>query len=98
MPLDAGILHAGVYGGAGDAVRVEDGILGPDTNSSTLAIGGGAMIQLDLNTRIALTARFGVDNAHGETAQRRAVRPQRLLIHPARYFWYCCFHCSYGMP
>jgi hypothetical protein len=27
------------------------------------------MMQVELHTRIALTARFGVDNAHGETAQ-----------------------------
>nr|HEX4317273.1 hypothetical protein [Kofleriaceae bacterium] len=69
LPLDAGIFHAGVYGAIGEAIRSEDGVMTADTDKSTLALGGGAMMQLELHTRVALTARFGVANAHGETAQ-----------------------------
>ena len=35
-------------------------------NESTLALTGGAMFQLDINTRVALTARLGLALAHGE--------------------------------
>jgi hypothetical protein len=57
-------VHLGLYGGAGWAYRAEDGI--PGGNASSTALTGGAMLQLDVNTRIALTARLGVAQAHGE--------------------------------
>jgi hypothetical protein len=60
----AGPLHFGLYGGGGGATRLEDGIAGG--NASGLALLGGAQIQLDINTRLALTARFGQTYAHGE--------------------------------
>ncbi len=60
----AGPLHFGLYGGGGGATRLEDGIAGG--NSSSLALLGGAQIQLDINTRLALTARFGQTYAHDE--------------------------------
>jgi hypothetical protein len=77
LPLRLGRLHAGIYGGAGTAVRAEDGVAGGDrlaggdrtravpsdpstTVTSSLALTGGAMFQLALHTRIALTARFGI--------------------------------------
>ena len=71
LPIQLGILHAGLYGGAGIAHRFEDAIklvgdrviAGEDT---TGALVGGAMLQLDLNTRIALTGRLGLAYAHGE--------------------------------
>jgi hypothetical protein len=71
LPVQLGILHAGVYGGAGVAYRLEDAVkLSGDQvitgNESSLALVGGAMLQLDINTRIALTARIGVANAHDE--------------------------------
>ena len=60
----AGPLHFGLYGGGGGATRLEDGIAGG--NASGLALLGGAQIQLDINTRLALTARFGQTYAHDE--------------------------------
>jgi hypothetical protein len=71
MPVQLGILHAGLYGGGGIAYRFEDAIkLAGDEviagNESSGALVGGAMFQLDVNTRIALTGRLGVAYAHGE--------------------------------
>jgi hypothetical protein len=71
LPVQLGILHAGVYGGAGVAYRFEDavGIVGDRViagNDSSLALVGGAMLQLDINTRIALTGRLGVARAYDE--------------------------------
>jgi hypothetical protein len=71
MPLQLGILHGGLFGGAGVAYRFEDAILRSDGriaagNEATPALTGGAMFQLDINTRVALTARLGLAQAHGE--------------------------------
>jgi hypothetical protein len=71
LPVQLGILHAGVYGGAGVAYRFEDAVRIVDDeviagNESSLALVGGAMLQLDINTRIALTGRLGAARAHGE--------------------------------
>jgi hypothetical protein len=70
LPIQLGILHAGLYGGVGvahrfeDAIRLGDGVVAGDETSAALV--GGAMLQLDLNTRIALTGRLGLARAHGE--------------------------------
>ncbi len=64
MPLALGRFHAGFYAGAGAAYRFEDGV--PDGNNGSSALAGGAMFQLDVNTRIALTARFGMAKTHEE--------------------------------
>lgn len=66
MPLQLGILHAGGYVGGGYAYRAEDGVRDREGNSGTEALTAGAMLQLDINTRIALTARTGIVKAHGE--------------------------------
>jgi hypothetical protein len=71
LPVQLGILHAGLYGGAGIAHRFEDAVrLAGDRvvagDESTGALVGGAMLQLDLNTRVALTGRLGIALAHGE--------------------------------
>ncbi|HEX3764674.1 MAG TPA: hypothetical protein VHW23_38530 [Kofleriaceae bacterium] len=71
LPLQLGILHGGLFGGAGVAYRFEDAIATSDGrivagDESTLALTGGAMFQLELNTRLALTARLGLAQAHGE--------------------------------
>jgi hypothetical protein len=71
LPVQLGILHAGLYGGAGEAYRFEDAIRLAGTqvipgNEASVALGGGAMFQLDINTRIALTGRLGLARAHGE--------------------------------
>ncbi len=60
----AGPVHFGLYGGGGGASRLEDGIVGG--NASGLALIGGAQLQLDINTRLALTARLGQTYAHDE--------------------------------
>lgn len=64
MPLQLGILHAGGYVGGGLAYRLEDNVA--NGNNGTPAYAAGAMLQLDINTRVALTARFGVTKAHEE--------------------------------
>ena len=71
LPVQLGILHGGVYGGAGAAYRFEDAIPFFDGvafggNDASLALTGGAMFQLDINTRVALTGRLGVALAHDE--------------------------------
>lgn len=67
MPIKAGPLHAGLFGAGGVAYRYEDyedGLIsGRDTS---LALSAGALFQLELHTRIALTARLGATHAHGE--------------------------------
>jgi hypothetical protein len=71
LPVQLGILHAGLYGAAGVAYRFEDAIQVTGGrvipgNESGSALAGGAMFQLDINTRIALTGRLGIARAHGE--------------------------------
>lgn len=73
LPIQLGILHAGIYGGAGVAYRFEDavGLSGNKIvagNEASPALVGGAMFQLEIHTRIALTARLGIAQAHGEQA------------------------------
>jgi hypothetical protein len=71
LPVHAGVFHAGLYGGGGlayrfeDAVKLAGGEVIPGDESSG-AVLGGAMFQLDIDTRLALTARLGVTYAHGE--------------------------------
>jgi hypothetical protein len=60
----AGPLHFGLYGGGGGAYRWEDGIVGGKAGS--LAVDGGALFQLDINTRLAITGRLGETYGHGE--------------------------------
>jgi hypothetical protein len=67
FPVKSGPFHAGLYGGAGVAYRFEDGSkLARMQDPESLALTGGAMLQLELATRLALTARFGVAQAHDE--------------------------------
>jgi hypothetical protein len=67
LPVTAGPFHAGLYGGVGFAYRFEDGSkLSRMQDPESLALTGGAMLQLELHTRIALTARFGLAQAHEE--------------------------------
>ena len=63
-PVQLGPVHLGLYGGAGAAYRWEDGIAGG--NAGSLAYEGGALFQLDVNTRLAITGRLGQTYAHGE--------------------------------
>ncbi len=57
-PIDAGPFHAGVFGSLGLGTRYEDGYEGG--KQSYLMLHGGALVQLSLTTRLALTARFGI--------------------------------------
>ncbi|MBA3464814.1 MAG: hypothetical protein H0T46_33075 [Deltaproteobacteria bacterium] len=72
LPIVAGPLHAGVYGGIGLAYRWEDTPVGTiangglNGNDGSTAMSGGGMLQLDLHTRIALTVRMGVVRSHGD--------------------------------
>lgn len=71
LPIQAGILHAGVYGGLGIAHRFEDAVVLADDRvvageHTGGAMAGGALFQLDINTRLALTGRLGLSYAHGE--------------------------------
>jgi hypothetical protein len=63
-PIHTGPFQVGGYLGGGAAYRFEDGIDGG--NSGSTALIGGGMLQLDINTRIALTARMGLTHAHNE--------------------------------
>jgi len=63
-PFDAGPLHAGVYGGIAFASRIEDGVR--DGRRDDTALSAGAVLQLELTTRLALTGRFGVSRAYDE--------------------------------
>ena len=58
LPLDAGAIHAGVFGQAGIGSRYEDGYFGG--RDDYLMLSGGAVGQLELTTRLALTARLGI--------------------------------------
>jgi len=65
LPLIAGPLHAGGYAGVGLAYRWED-VPGAtlEGNQGSTAYTAGAMLQLDIHTRLALTARLGMVRAH----------------------------------
>jgi hypothetical protein len=63
MPLDAGIFHAGGYGQIGLAYRSDDGIQHDDQDT---LLGFGAIGQLELTTRLALTLRAGHVLVHDE--------------------------------
>lgn len=67
MPLVVGPLHLGGYVGAGLGYRWED-VPGATVtgNQGSKVLTGGVMLQLDLHTRIALTARIGAAAAHDD--------------------------------
>ncbi len=73
LPVQLGILHAGLYGGLGFARRFEDAIMTSGRlvagDETTGAFTGGAMLQLDINTRVALTARLGLAQVHDAQTQ-----------------------------
>jgi hypothetical protein len=55
MPVAAGKLHAGGFGQIGIGARFEDYVKNGDKRS--VIYGGGGMLQLEITTRLALTAR-----------------------------------------
>jgi hypothetical protein len=67
FPVAISVLHAGLFGQVGKAQRIEDG--GPENrDKSGNLFGGGALVQLDLTTRLALTGRLGFENVMGAGA------------------------------
>lgn len=65
-PLDAGSFHGGLYGGLALASRWEDGH--PDGRRDGGALSYGALLQLSLTTRLAITGRLGAEMAYDEPA------------------------------
>jgi hypothetical protein len=65
LPLDLGVLHGGVFGQVGFGRHLDDSAAGPD-RFGPLA-GAGALVQLELTTRLAITGRAGFASTHGET-------------------------------
>ena len=81
FPLSRGFLQAGVYAGYGgnylrEEVVVAGSAVSADSSTSSIKT-GGLMLQLDINTRVSLTARFGIanigDGPKGETTFGLAV-------------------------
>jgi hypothetical protein len=66
-PLDVGRFHAGVFGGIAVASRFEDGV--PDGRDDDTALSGGALLQLEITTRLAISGRFGMSRAFDDVTQ-----------------------------
>lgn len=66
LPLSAGRVHAGAYGQIGISSLSDDEIAFDDTD---LLLGAGALLQLELTTRLALTARAGLVTAQDEALE-----------------------------
>jgi hypothetical protein len=64
LPLQAGVFHAGAYGQLGFASLSDDGTSFDEIDG---LLGGGGVLQLELTTRLALTARAGLVLVHDET-------------------------------
>ena len=64
LPVSAQSLHAGVYGQGGMSARFEDGFDGQDKSSPFF--GGGALLQLELTTRLTISARAGMSRLYGD--------------------------------
>jgi hypothetical protein len=64
LPIAAGPFHAGGFGQIGTSYRLEDGVTGEDRYD--LMFGGGGLLQLEWTTRLALSARAGVNRLYGE--------------------------------
>lgn len=65
FPLDLGRLHGGLFGQAGLGRRLDDSAAGSDAFG--YLAGGGALLQLELSTRLTITGRAGIAQAYGET-------------------------------
>jgi hypothetical protein len=63
LPVSAGRIHGGAFGQLGAGYRLEDGATGSD--KSGFFFGGGAMLQLELTTRLAITGRAGMTRIYG---------------------------------
>lgn len=65
LPLAAGKLHAGGFGQIGLGRRLDDGAA--TGNRFGVLAGAGALLQLELTTRLAITGRAAVTQVHGVT-------------------------------
>jgi hypothetical protein len=70
FPISSGFLQLGGYVGIGGAYRsdeqfIEGQIVDHESETGRL-LSGGVILQLDINTRIALTGRFGLADTFGE--------------------------------
>lgn len=65
MPLAAGRFHGGGFAQIGAGTRLDD--TGGDQDREGLFYGGGAMLQLELTTRLTLTGRAGLTAIYGST-------------------------------
>lgn len=63
LPIDLGPLHGGLYGELGFVHRTEDGYANADASSGRGEL--GTLIQIAINTRLALTARLGLGEELG---------------------------------
>ena len=63
LPFSTGLFHAGAYGQIGFADLSDDGIQFDQTDT---LFGGGALFQIALTTRLALTVRAGMVSTHDE--------------------------------
>ena len=61
LPLDAGPVHGGVFGTLATGFRDDR-----EGTTSGVFTGGGALLQLELSTRLALTGRLGLTRAYRE--------------------------------
>ncbi len=70
FPIASGLLQVGGYAGIGGAYRSDERFLAnyviSHADEGSRMYRGGGILQLDVNTRIALTARFGLTNSFGE--------------------------------
>jgi len=64
LPLSAGPFSAGAYGQIGLGSLSDDGVSFSETDT---ILGGGALFQIGLTTRLALTLRAGLVSVHDET-------------------------------
>ena len=80
MPIQAGIFHAGGYVAGGWAYRAEDNVMTKIGNNGSEAYSAGAQLQLDINTRIGLTARMGVTKAHEASGFNNVDRMTDLIF------------------
>jgi hypothetical protein len=69
-PVSSGFLQLGGYVGLGGAYRSDerfiDGYVVDHKSDTDSMLSGGVILQLDINTRIALTGRFGIADTFGE--------------------------------
>jgi hypothetical protein len=73
LPIDLGPVHGGLFGGAGFVRRQEDGITTGGGSDASVRGEIGALLQLELTTRLALTGRVGMGRELGATTKDLSV-------------------------